>query len=383
MKPLVVVLTAIQVLLSARVFARMVATAHGTLVGRVSTPVGSSDRITVLVPVLNEAARIEPCLAGLISQGEEVAEILVIDGGSADGTQDLIRQWTGRDPRIRLIDAAPVPDGVNGKSFGLQAGLVHSCPTNRWVLTIDADVRPDPLLARSLLAHAAAEAVYALSIATIQRLSGLAEGLLHPAMLTTLVYRFGIPGHATDRAEGVQANGQCFFVRRDHLDMVGQFTAVFDSVCEDVTLARALAESGVKVGFYESDRLVEVEMYSGWRDAWKNWTRSLPMRDHFSGPGDGVGLSQVLFVQAFPLWLVPIMWRLMGRKHPVTMFNIGLLCARFGTLVGTARAYYDPRPWSYWFSPISDLPVALRLIVMSRRQTHTWRGRTFTSRRAA
>ena len=60
------------------------------------------ERISVLVPVLNEYQRLGPCLEGLLSQGEAVAEILVIDGGSSDGTQQLISVYSQRDPRIQL-----------------------------------------------------------------------------------------------------------------------------------------------------------------------------------------------------------------------------------------------------------------------------------------
>src|SRR5947209_8603161 len=66
------------------------------------------ERISVIVPVLNERNRLSPCLAGLIAQGTEVAEIVVVDGGSDDGTQQLVCSYAGRDPRVRLLDASPI-----------------------------------------------------------------------------------------------------------------------------------------------------------------------------------------------------------------------------------------------------------------------------------
>ena len=376
MKRFLALLAVIQVLLAVPVFARLIATANGRRIRRQSDPVAG--RVSVLVPVLNEEARLEPCLARLAAQGDDVAEILVIDGGSTDGTRALVCRWMERDVRFRLIDAAPVPEGVNGKAHGLRVGLEHASAATDWVLTIDADVRPQPMLARSLLAHAAAEGVQALSAATLQRVSGSSEALLHPSMLTTLVYRYGIPGHATDRVERVQANGQCFLVRRDLLEAIGGFDGVLDSVCEDVTLARAIAGRGTPVGFYETEGLVAVEMYAGWREAWDNWMRSLPMRDRFSGPEHPRGLAEVVLVQALPLWLAPIAWLAGGRRHPAAIVNGALLAARLGVLAGTARAY-ERRPWSYWLSPLCDLPVALQLFVMSCRRHHTWRGRAFVS----
>lgn len=372
MKRVWTLLAVAQALLALPVFARMVRTANGRRVRRTeAAPPGA--RVTVLVPVLNENHRLAPCLDGLVAQGHAVAEILVIDGGSHDGTQDLVRRYAERDQRVRLLDATPVPPDRNGKAHGLLIGLEQSDPATDWVLTIDADVRPDPALVRSLLAHASAEQLPVMSAATRQRLSGAAEGLLHPAMLTTLVYRFGIPGHATFRPARVQANGQCMLVRRDVLVEIGGFAGGLDSVCEDITLARTIASTGRAVGFYETDGLVSVEMYETWRDTWQNWTRSLPMRDRFTRRADP-GLAEVLLVQALPFWLTPLLARRLGSGHPVTLVNTGLVCARVGVLAGTARAY-ERRPWTYWLSPLADLPVALRLIVMARRRVHTWRGR--------
>jgi dolichol-phosphate mannosyltransferase len=210
----------------------------------------------------------------------------------------------------------------------------------------------------------------------MQRLSGPAEGFLHPAMLATLVYRFGIPGSATSRVERVQANGQCFLVRRNVLERAGGFLTVMDSVCEDVTLARHIASMGYPVGFYETGDLATVEMYESWQDVWENWTRSLPMRDRFTRWSSLVGLAETLIVQALPLWLMPVYLRLLGSRHWAIGLNLALLWTRLGVLAGTARAY-EHRPWTYWCSPLADLPVALRLGQMAIRRNHVWRGREF------
>ena len=361
--------------LAGQVFLRMAQSAGGNRVRRVETDHGTEGTVSLLIPVLNEIDRLAPCLEGAIAQDSGVTEILVVDGGSTDGTQQLVERFASHDPRIRLIDAAPVPAGINGKAFGLETGFRQSARRSRWVLTLDADVTPHPALARSLVAHAGNEGVSALSIATRQRLSGAAEGFLHPAMLTTLVYRFGIPGHATDRVAEVQANGQCMLIAREALDAVGGFGPVLSSINEDVTLARVIACTGRAVGFYESDDLVSVQMYAGWRDAWRNWTRSLPMRDRYAGRRSDLGLAEILCVQALPPWIAFTAWRLLGQRHPLTLLNLGMSMARIGVLQGTARVYCH-RPWTYWFSPLADLPVALKLIVMSRQRRHHWRGRT-------
>ena len=334
-----------------------------------------NERVSILLPVLNEAERIERCLDGLMVQPNEVSEILVIDGGSTDETQSLVQRYQRSDPRIRWVDASPVDERWTGKSWGLQFGLLNSNSESQWILCVDADVKVSEFLVRSLLAHARRSSVASFSVATQQRLSGPMDGLIHPALLTTLVYRFGAPGSATRNPHKVQANGQCFLSRREILVKTEAFRAAQSSLCEDITIARRLADCGEAVGFYESDGLVEASMYRDWRETWRNWPRSLPMRDQYFGSREAAGLLAVLLVQALPLPLFILGW-IWGAPSWFFSVTAPFVLIRFGVLGGVARAYPN-RPWTYWLSPLWDLPVAFRLIQSALARRHSWRGRSY------
>jgi dolichol-phosphate mannosyltransferase len=331
--------------------------------------------VSVLLPVLNEAERIEKCLDGLITQPAEVLEILVVDGGSTDGTQTLVERYHRKDPRVRLIDASPVDPHWTGKSWGLHFGLLKATAECQWILCVDADVQVSAFLVRSLLANARRTGVSTFSVATQQRLSGALDGLIHPALLATLIYRFGAPGRATRNLHKVQANGQCFLSRRETLVRTEAFLAAQASLCEDITIVRRLAECGEAVGFYESDGLVEVSMYRDWRETWRNWPRSLPMRDQYFGWHEAAGLFGVLLVQALPLPLFVVGW-FFGAPVWLLVLSAVFVLIRIGVLLGMARAYPD-RPWTYWLSPLWDLPAALRLIQSALTRRHRWRGRSY------
>lgn len=375
-KSLLVALGLIQALFALRIVHRLLRTARGERVQPVhSSNVAEEPRLAVIVPVLNEHDRLGPCLEGLLQQGNEVAEIIVVDGGSHDGTQDMVTRSRQSDPRLHLLDASPIPGGWNGKSWGLHYGFGQLAPTVDWVLTLDADMRPDAALARSLLAHARETGLEALSVATLQEITGAGQGLLHPALLTTLVYRFGIPGRPIRSLREVQANGQCFLVKRALLERCGGFACGRASLCEDVTLARTLVAAGHAVGFYEAGDLVRAEMYQTWQETWHNWPRSLPMHDHFSGWQTLVGWLEIVLVQALPLPLCLVLLRNRRRACGLLWLNGLCVALRLGVLFGTARAYRRC-PWSYWLSPLCDLPVALKLASSALRRRHTWRGRT-------
>lgn len=365
-----------QVLLALRVIVRFVATAGGKRIAACADP--SPDRVSILLPVLDEESRVGRCLEGAMAQPEEVAEIWVVDGGSRDGTRAVVDGFAARDPRIRWLDASPVPASWTGKAWGLSAGLRASGRTD-WILCLDADVRPPAELVRALLGHARRTGDRAFSVATLQALGSAAEGLVHPALLTTLVYRFGSPGHATLDLGRVQANGQCFIARRDVLVRSRAFEVAGSSLCEDITVARRLAEFGEPVGFYESDVPVEVTMYSGGREAWRDWSRSLPMRDGYFGLRQAIGLAEVVAVQALPLPLL-LVGGALGAAGWFLALEAALVAVRLGVLVGTARAY-RPRPATYWLSPLLDGLVALRLVRATLKRRHAWRGRTYVRRR--
>jgi dolichol-phosphate mannosyltransferase len=330
--------------------------------------------ISVIVPVLDEAGRIGTCMHGLLASGAEVGEILVVDGGSRDDTIAYVRRLAAGDARVRVIDAAPVPDGWNGKAWGLDVGLHAARGNASWIATIDADVRPTGGLFAAMVAHAEVRNVAALSVATRQLVAGPLTAIVHPAMLTTLIYRFGLPGREATRVAQVQANGQCFLAKREIVLAHGAFDVVRTSRCEDVTLARALVAAGVPVGFYEAGNLVSVQMHADWLDAWRNWPRSLTLRDRYARYGGWFGIAEVALVQALPLPLAAAL--ALAHAMNTATFTVAaiLTCVRIGVLAGAARAYVV-RPWTYWLSPLADVPVACALIAAALRRRHVWRGR--------
>ncbi|GBC85881.1 Poly-beta-1,6-N-acetyl-D-glucosamine synthase [bacterium HR11] len=62
--------------------------------------------VTVVVPVWNEAAFIGPCLDSVVANDypKDRLEVLVVDGGSTDGTRAVLEDYARRYPFIRLLD---------------------------------------------------------------------------------------------------------------------------------------------------------------------------------------------------------------------------------------------------------------------------------------
>ncbi len=76
-----------------------VASAPPLTLARVAVP-----SVTIVIPVLNERPWISDCLASLRRQDTPIREILVVDGGSTDGTRDLVAEVGARDARVRMLE---------------------------------------------------------------------------------------------------------------------------------------------------------------------------------------------------------------------------------------------------------------------------------------
>jgi dolichol-phosphate mannosyltransferase len=287
-----------------------------------------------------------------------------------------------REPRLRLVEAGEAPSGWNGKVWGLWSGERALRSRASWLLTLDADARAAPGLVRALVERGRSWQVGVLSVATAQQLSSNMDGLLHPSLLATLVYRFGRPNSVTRDPHAAMGNGQCCLIRRDLLESLGGFRVLHDSLCEDVTLTRLAARAGEPVAFVEANGLVTAHMYSSWRETWRNWPRSLAMRDSLSGLRGWLGLAEVALVQALPL---PVLLVSLTDPKAVSVLqkvNLALAAMRVGVLIGMARAY-PARPWSYWVSPLADVPSALAIWRSALASRHTWRGRTYERRKGS
>ena len=94
-------------------------------------------RLSVIVPAYNEAATIEQTLRAVADQGFD-AEILVVDDGSADGTQELVESLASEIDGLRLVQH----ERNRGKGAAVRTGIAAS--TGDVVVIQDADLEYSP-----------------------------------------------------------------------------------------------------------------------------------------------------------------------------------------------------------------------------------------------
>ena len=317
--------------------------------------------VVVIVPARDEERRIGPLLAALAADAQ-VTEVVVVDDESTDGTAAAASA-----AGARVVPGRPLPPGWVGKPWALQQGL--EAVDSEWVVTLDADVVPNPGFVGALVAAVEAGGWDVLTVGPRFRLGGAGEQLLHPAMLATIVYRFGAPS-GTVSSRRAMANGQCLIARRRRLVDLGGFGAAAGHLTDDIALVRALAARGARVAFLDGSRLVEVDMHDSAAEVWREWGRSLPMADATPPVQQAADLAVVWLTQALPLPRL-----LTGRG---TAADLVLVALRAGMVAATAGAYRRPAPLT-WASPLADLPAAARLTWAAIRPVRRWRGRHYPS----
>ena len=316
--------------------------------------------VSVVVPARDEAGRLAPCLAGLRADPDVGEVIVVVDEDDPSPTAQVARAGGAR-----VLTAPIPPPGFIGKPWALQRGA--EAAAGEWLVTLDADTRPRTGLARALVDELAEADLVTAGTRFVCDTAG--ERLLHPAMLATLVYRFG-PVGAEDAAGPTRAvgNGQCLAMRREPFLRAGGFDRAPGYMTDEIALIRSLAADGWRVRFLDGADLISVDMHASGREVWREWGRSLSMADVTPPAWQALDLAVVWLVMALPLPRV-----LLRRAKPLDWVLVAVRLA----LLGALRRVYERRGVAFWLSPLADPVAAVRLTLSTLRPVRTWRGRTY------
>src|SRR5581483_8250879 len=234
---------------------------------------GPCPLVSIVVPARNEAANVGRCLRSAFEQDYPALEIVAIDDNSTDETPAILAACAATDPRLAVLQGAPLLPGWTGKNFALAQAAAHA--SGEWLLFLDADTWLHPAAVRSAIAHALERRLGLLSLVTQQELGGFWERVLQPVVL--LVIGLALPLRAISdprRPSVAYANGQFLLVRRAAYEKVGGHAALRSAVVEDSELARTVKRAGYAVQLADGRSLVHIRMYRSLGDMWQGWSKN-------------------------------------------------------------------------------------------------------------
>lgn len=213
--------------------------------------------LTVILPVLNEAACIQATLGTLQAMRGRGVEVIVCDGGSDDGTAQLASPWADR------VLSAP-----KGRARQMNAGAaIAGSPV---LLFLHADTRlpdhADDLVLTGLEASGRVWGRFDVRIAG------------KPGLLRMVAFFMNL----RSRWSGIATGDQAMFVRREAFETVGGFPD--QPLMEDIELSKRLRRLGpplclrqqaVTSGRRWEDRGVWRTIRLMWRLRWLYW-RGVP-----------------------------------------------------------------------------------------------------------
>ena len=172
----------------------------------------SDPPVSIIVPVLDEAARVEATLAALQALRGPGVEVIVVDGGSRDATRQLAAPWADR-----------VIESARGRAAQMNAGAREA--RGDVLLFLQADT----------VLPAGADRLVRAALATDRQWGRFDVAIAGSAPLLALV---GAMMNARSRLTGIATGDQAMFVRRAAFVAAGGFPEI--PLMEDVALSKAL-----------------------------------------------------------------------------------------------------------------------------------------------
>jgi glycosyltransferase involved in cell wall biosynthesis len=283
--------------------AAVVLTAHTAINLRLlrRPPAGGRDEpLSVLVPVRNEASRILPCLQALSRalDGYGPAEAIVVDDGSTDGTDALVRAHG--DPRVRLLTGNALPAGWLGKPHACHQAAAAASPASTVLVFLDADVELAPDALRRTVGLLRGARLDLVSPYPRQRAETVTERVVQPLLqwswATFLPLR---AAEASSRPSLTAANGQLMAVDAASYRASGGHEAVRHEVLDDLALLKAFKRSGFRGGVADGTDLATCRMYENWSEVRDGYTKSL--WSAFGSPaGAAAAIAALIWVYVLP-----------------------------------------------------------------------------------
>jgi chlorobactene glucosyltransferase len=225
--------------------------------------------VSVILPVRNQARTVSDCVRSLVSLEYPNKQIIVVDGGSTDGTRELVQKFSND---ITLIDEEPLPLGWVGKNWACHLGYKKS--RGELLLFTDGDsVHTTDSLARSVN-YLQAENADLVTLAPGTILRSFWERLLQPPIFLLIMILVGGKLVNDDHRQNAIGNGQYMLFRREAYDKIGGHYAVRDKIIEDYSLGRLLKKAGMRLRFVTAPDALGVRMYASLGEIWRGWRKN-------------------------------------------------------------------------------------------------------------
>jgi len=208
---------------------------------------------SIVVAVKNEATVIENLLKSLIKidYPKEMLEIIIVDNGSNDGTENKILKFCNKYEHIKLLEMGNKKNkNFKGKLYALQQGILKS--NGEIILVTDGDCKVPPSWVRSY------NSKFGKKIGLIAGNLSLIEKNREASLFVKIqaldwMFLQSIAAGTTGINLSVSMLGGNFAIRRETYNDIGGFEKLGFSIIEDMQLIQAVSKNKKWKVLYSSD----------------------------------------------------------------------------------------------------------------------------------
>ncbi|AIY06678.1 glycosyl transferase family protein [Planococcus sp. PAMC 21323] len=330
--------------------------------------------VSVLVPMRNEERNVATLIKSLKHSTYQHVEFILLNDQSTDGTQLALEREIAGDPRFTIMMGKKLPEDWVGK--------VHAChqlqqdASGDYLLFVDADVRFRPKAIEQSLALLQRKKAHLLTGFPAFDVSPFLSKLLVP--MQHFVVLFHLPiflANYTKFKAATAANGMWMLFETTSYREIGGHAAVYDSLVEDVHIARKVKEHDFRVVLANITSSVKCRMYDTNAEVWEGF-----LKNSYAGIGRSPIMAIILILFYGIFYILPPFLAVYGIFNGLYIWIVPYV------LTVAQRWYIDMVTNQRWYlSFLIPLQAFAMLAVLTqsmrksiKKQAYSWKGRHYS-----
>lgn len=340
-------------------------------------PAAEHPFVSILVPARDEERNIEACVRSLLAQNYPNFEVIVLNDHSSDATGAILQRLAAADPRLRVVNGAPLPEDWPGKHWACHQ--LAQIARGEYILFTDADTRHEAHALSGAVAAALQERADLVTAIPREEVLTWGEKLLVPFMSFGIVSY--LPLHFVQRHQFAPLSvtiGQFMLFRRSAYEAVGGYDGARLNVNDDVLLGRNLIEHGYRWMVLDGNGAVTCRMYHNFGEAVEGFSKNVfGFFDYRILPYVLVwSAAAFLFVEPLRLLAMALLGGWMGTL-PALLAAVAVFESFFLFFLAYRRLGIPLyMAFFYWLTVALFALVAMRSMVFSITGHASWKGRT-------
>jgi len=229
--------------------------------------------VSVVIPARNEVDNIKSCIDSLVTQDYPDFEIIVVDGGSTDGTCRLLDEYAEKYDNFKWVPEKPLPEDWVGKSYACWLGVDES--RGDWLFFIDADTVHHKQMINSVVLEIQNCNLDFFSLMTGQKLGSFWENVILPDVFLWFGTKFPIRKVNSQSSKVARATGQFIAIRKDVYEATKGHESIKSKVVEDFAFSHLVKQAGYRIKISGGRKIVTTRMYRNLQQILEGFSKNI------------------------------------------------------------------------------------------------------------